>query len=61
MYGVATFVQGRWRAEVPEWDLEGRVVVVRGTASLSSTSMPSTGLPSRTSMMQVTSLATDTS
>ena len=29
MYGVATFVQGRWRAEVPEWDLEGRVVVVR--------------------------------
>ena len=29
MYGVATFVQGRWRAEVPDWDLEGRVVVVR--------------------------------
>jgi len=29
MYGVATFVQGRWRGEVPEWDLEGRVVVVR--------------------------------
>ena len=29
MYGVATFVQGRWRAEVPKWDLEGRVVVVR--------------------------------
>lgn len=29
MYGVATFVRGRWRAEVPEWDLEGRVVVVR--------------------------------
>jgi exodeoxyribonuclease-3 len=29
MYGVATFVQGQWRAEVPEWDLEGRVVVVR--------------------------------
>ena len=29
MYGVATFVQGHWRAEVPEWDLEGRVVVVR--------------------------------
>ena len=28
-YGVATFVQGRWRAEVPKWDLEGRVVVVR--------------------------------
>jgi exodeoxyribonuclease-3 len=28
-YGVATFVQGRWSAEVPEWDLEGRVVVVR--------------------------------
>jgi exodeoxyribonuclease III len=29
MYGVATFVQGRWRGEVPEWDREGRVVVVR--------------------------------
>jgi len=29
MYGVATFVQGRWRAEVPSWDLEGRVVLVR--------------------------------
>jgi exodeoxyribonuclease III len=29
MYGVATFVRGRWRAEAPEWDLEGRVVVVR--------------------------------
>lgn len=29
MYGVATFVRGRWRAEVPAWDLEGRVVVVR--------------------------------
>jgi exodeoxyribonuclease-3 len=29
MYGVATFVQGRWRSEVPEWDLEGRVIVVR--------------------------------
>jgi exodeoxyribonuclease III len=28
-YGVATFVRGRWRAEVPAWDLEGRVVVVR--------------------------------
>ena len=25
-YGVATFVRGRWRAEVPAWDLEGRVV-----------------------------------
>jgi len=30
MYGVATFVQGSWRADVPDWDLEGRVVVVRG-------------------------------
>jgi exodeoxyribonuclease-3 len=29
MYGVATFVRGRWRGEVPTWDLEGRVVVVR--------------------------------
>jgi exodeoxyribonuclease-3 len=29
MYGVATFVRGRWRAEVPAWDLEGRIVVVR--------------------------------
>jgi len=29
MYGVATFVRGRWRGEVPEWDREGRVVVVR--------------------------------
>jgi exodeoxyribonuclease III len=28
-YGVATFVQGRWQGEVPAWDLEGRVVVVR--------------------------------
>jgi exodeoxyribonuclease-3 len=29
MYGVATFVRGRWNGEVPAWDLEGRVVVVR--------------------------------
>ena len=29
MYGVATFVRGRWKAEIPDWDLEGRVVVVR--------------------------------
>ena len=29
MYGVATFVRGRWRGEVPVWDLEGRIVVVR--------------------------------
>ena len=29
MYGVATFVRGRWRGEAPAWDLEGRVVVVR--------------------------------
>jgi exodeoxyribonuclease III len=29
MYGVATFVQGRWRAEAPAWDREGRVVMVR--------------------------------
>lgn len=29
MYGVATFVRDRWRAEVPPWDREGRVVVVR--------------------------------
>ena len=29
MYGVATFVRGRWRGEVTAWDLEGRVVVVR--------------------------------
>jgi exodeoxyribonuclease-3 len=29
MYGVATYVRGRWQAFVPEWDLEGRVVVVR--------------------------------
>jgi exodeoxyribonuclease-3 len=29
MYGVATFVKGRWRAEVLEWDREGRVVAVR--------------------------------
>lgn len=29
MYGVATFVRGDWRSEVPDWDLEGRVVVVR--------------------------------
>ena len=31
MYGVATFARGRWRGEVPPWDLEGRVVVVRKT------------------------------
>src|SRR5512132_3723685 len=29
MYGVATFVRGEWRSEVPPWDLEGRAVVVR--------------------------------
>jgi exodeoxyribonuclease-3 len=29
MYGVATFVRGHWKGEVPEWDREGRVVVVR--------------------------------
>ena len=29
MYGVATYVRGRWQAFVPEWDLEGRVVVVK--------------------------------
>jgi exodeoxyribonuclease-3 len=29
MYGVATYVRGRWRAHVPDWDLEGRVTVVR--------------------------------
>src|SRR5256885_16412947 len=29
MYGVATLARGRWRAEVPPWDREGRVVVVR--------------------------------
>ena len=29
MYGVTTFVQGRWRAEAPAWDREGRVVMVR--------------------------------
>jgi exodeoxyribonuclease III len=28
-YGVATFVRGRWRAEVPTWDREGRIVIVR--------------------------------
>jgi len=28
MYGVATFVRGRWRGDVPAWDFEGRVVVV---------------------------------
>ena len=29
MYGVATYVRGSWQAQVPEWDREGRVVVVR--------------------------------
>jgi exodeoxyribonuclease III len=29
MYGVATFVRGRWRAEQPSWDREGRLVVAR--------------------------------
>ena len=28
-YGVATFVRGRWSGEVPAWDREGRIVVVR--------------------------------
>ena len=31
MHGVATFVRGRWRAEVPTCDFEGRIVVVRET------------------------------
>lgn len=29
MYGVATFVRGRWSGDVPAWDREGRLVVVR--------------------------------
>jgi exonuclease III len=29
MYGVATFLKGRWRADQPYWDREGRLVVVR--------------------------------
>jgi exodeoxyribonuclease-3 len=29
MYGVATFVRGRWRGEALPWDREGRVLVVR--------------------------------
>ena len=29
MYGVATFVRDRWRAEPTPWDLEGRVVAIR--------------------------------
>jgi exodeoxyribonuclease III len=29
MYGVATFVRGRWRGMAPAWDVEGRVMVVR--------------------------------
>jgi exodeoxyribonuclease III len=29
MYGVATFLRGRWQGEVPPWDLEGRVVIAR--------------------------------
>jgi exodeoxyribonuclease-3 len=29
MYGVATYVRRPWRAEVPEWDREGRVLVLR--------------------------------
>lgn len=29
MYGVATFVRGRWSSDVPVWDREGRIVVVR--------------------------------
>jgi exodeoxyribonuclease-3 len=28
MYGVATYARGAWRAETPEWDREGRVVVI---------------------------------
>jgi exodeoxyribonuclease III len=32
MYGVATFVRGRWQGEVPSWDTEGRIVVVRKKA-----------------------------
>jgi exodeoxyribonuclease III len=55
MYGVATFVQGNWWAEVPEWDREGRVVIVRthglaivnvyavnGTFDAQSSALPST-------------------
>ena len=29
MYGVATYVRGEWTAEIPSWDLEGRLIVVR--------------------------------
>lgn len=29
MYGVATFVRDAWQAEAPDWDREGRVLVVR--------------------------------
>jgi exodeoxyribonuclease III len=29
IYGVATFVRGRWKAEAPSFDREGRIVVVK--------------------------------
>lgn len=47
MYGVATFVKGRWRAEVPAWDLEGRVVVVgrRGLAIVNLYAVNGTSKP----------------
>jgi exodeoxyribonuclease III len=47
MYGVATFVRGRWRGEVPSWDLEGRVVTVhkRGLAIVNVYAVNGTSKP----------------
>jgi hypothetical protein len=41
MYGVASFVRGRWRADISDWDREGRVYVIRRAGWPSSMSMQS--------------------
>jgi exodeoxyribonuclease III len=47
MYGVATYARGRWRAEVPDWDREGRVVVLRrrGLSVINVYAVNGTGKP----------------
>ena len=59
MYGVATFVQGRWRAEVPEWDLGGASSSSAAETLPSSTSMRSTALPSPISTVAGLSITGD--
>jgi len=60
MYGVATFVQGRWKAEVAEWDREGRVVVVRKPGLAVVNVCAVNGTPSRGSTMPAAPPATAT-